>query len=71
MTKNPVAWIIGGVAVIILSLLMADDWYASSGVFYNVLNGSVLDYSVPMRIPVMAGVVSILWGVYLKLKISN
>ncbi len=74
--KDSMAWIFGGVAIIAISVLLIADWLPAAGLFYNLLNGHIIresynTASLPVKWPVMAGVLCILWGGYLRMRNSN
>ena len=70
MNKNPLGWIFVGIALVTISPLLTDNWYQGAGLFYNVQEGTI-GRDIPLRVPVIAGVLCILWGAYLKARNSN
>jgi len=71
VNKQPMAWIVGGVALIVISILLTEDWSPAAGLIYNITNGELIIERIPLRWPVIAGIFSIFWGVYLRFRNSN
>ena len=71
MNKNPMAWIVGGLALVIVGPLLADYWAPQMGLIWNIQNTYMVIGRWPVRWAVIAGILAISWGIYLRLRNSN
>jgi hypothetical protein len=64
-------WIFGGVALAALSILSPSEWYAHLGFLWNIYHANIEGTVIPVRAALAVASLSIVWGCYLRTKISN
>lgn len=62
--QRAMASIFGGAAIVLVSILLTEDWYDDGDLIYNLTTQNLVLLDIPLRWPALAGFLIGLYGLF-------